>query len=79
MKVNNNHIAFLKEYERLCNKYKMSIDGCGCCSSPFLTDWNSGEFEYIDNLENIKYHYAEKSVLINDKTIDELEKEAEEC
>lgn len=38
MKVNNNHIAFLKEYEKLCNKYKMGIDGCGCCGSAFLTD-----------------------------------------
>lgn len=79
MKVNNNHIAFLKEYEKLCNKYKMGIDGCGCCGSAFLTDWTSGNFEYSNDLKYINYEYSEKRVLINDKTIDELEKEVEVC
>lgn len=75
MKVNNNHIAFLKEYEKLCNKYKMCIDGCGCCGSAFLTDWTSDDFEYIDELKNIHYCDDKKIVLIDNKTIDGIQKE----
>lgn len=29
---------FLLEYEKLCQKYKMGLKGCGCCGSPFLND-----------------------------------------
>ena len=27
---------FMKEYEKLCNKYEYYIGGCGCCGSPYL-------------------------------------------
>lgn len=75
LKINNNHIAFLREYEKLCNKYKMSLEGCGCCGSAFLTDWASDGFGYIDELENIHYCDDKKIVLINNKTIDDIQKE----
>jgi len=29
---------FLKDYKRLCEKYKMFVDACGCCSSPWITE-----------------------------------------
>ena len=29
---------FLKEYEKLCQKYEMGLVGCGCCGSPALVD-----------------------------------------
>ena len=31
-------IGFAKEYVTLCNKYNLTIDGCGCCGSPYLTE-----------------------------------------
>lgn len=30
-------IAFLAELQELCKKHKATINGCGCCSSPFGT------------------------------------------
>ena len=27
---------FLKEYEKICQKYEMGLSGCGCCGSPYL-------------------------------------------
>jgi len=29
-------IEFLKEYERLCRKYRLELAGCGCCGSPYV-------------------------------------------
>lgn len=31
-------IDFLIEYEVLCSKYKIYLDGCGCCNSPYVED-----------------------------------------
>ena len=31
-------LKFLKEYYRICKKYNIIVNGCGCCSSPFITD-----------------------------------------
>ena len=41
---------FLNEYEKLCNKYNLSIGACGCCNSPYLDD----DF-YTINIGNINY------------------------
>lgn len=38
---------FLREYEYLCQKYKMGLQGCGCCGSPFLKRNN---LEFIDDI-----------------------------
>jgi len=27
---------FLREYEKLCKKYGVFIDACGCCNSPWM-------------------------------------------
>ena len=29
---------FLEEYEKICQKYRMGLVGCGCCGSPALVD-----------------------------------------
>lgn len=41
---------FLNEYEKLCNKYNLSIGACDCCDSPYLDD----DF-YTINIRNINY------------------------
>lgn len=28
---------FFTELEALCKKYKVQLNGCGCCSSPYVT------------------------------------------
>lgn len=42
---------FLKEYELLCQKYKMGLIGCGCCGSPSLN--NIYEINYNEKLNKI--------------------------
>jgi len=49
---------FLKEYEILCKKYKIIIDGCGCCGSPFIyseKEMQDGNFEeeLKENIEHL--------------------------
>lgn len=34
----NKEEQFLKEYEKLCQKYHIGFQGCGCCGSPCLED-----------------------------------------
>ncbi len=34
--------AFLKEYDKLCEKYGVSIGACGCCDSPWVADGTVG-------------------------------------
>ena len=45
-------LEYLKEYENLCKKYKLIIDGCGCCGSPFVEI--EAKKGVIYSLENIK-------------------------
>ena len=33
---------FLEELSELTKKYNISIDGCGCCGSPYLTRLEDG-------------------------------------
>lgn len=64
----NEHISnedlynFIIEYEMLCQKYKISIDGCGCYGSPFI-------FNKDFTLDNIHYD-KEENKLIFDGTLD---------
>lgn len=55
---------FLKEYELLCQKYKMGLCGCGCCGSP-----------YLNEIDDINYDYELNKIIINHKTIDNYFKE----
>jgi len=32
-----NKDKFISEYEELCRKYRLCVDACGCCDSPFLS------------------------------------------
>lgn len=29
--------SFLMDYAAICEKHKLMVYGCGCCSSPFIT------------------------------------------
>lgn len=51
---------FLKDYEKLCKKYKMGLQGCGCCGSPFLYD-----------IHNINYYEKVDKILVDGYSIDE--------
>ena len=73
---------FLKEYELLCQKYKMGLKGCGCCHSPWLNhieDVNYNEkFNKIFiggdgywNEVEFKGELEEENKKLKDKTIDE--------
>lgn len=48
----NNLNLFLKELGELTKKYNITIDGCGCCGSPYLIDISDdSDVNYIgDNL-----------------------------
>ena len=73
---------FLKEYEVLCQKYKMGLQGCGCCTSPWLND--IGDINYNKkfnkvfiggngfwNEQELEGELEEKEKYLKDKTIDE--------
>jgi hypothetical protein len=52
------HVDFLKELKALCDKYDASIDGCGCCGSPFVTvGATSFDNLYVSSkLDEVKIH-----------------------
>lgn len=56
-------MEFLKEYEKLCQKYGMGIEGCGCCGSPFIGS----------QVSDINYYENENIVKIEWRTIEEYE------
>lgn len=55
-------MEFINEYEKLCRKYKIIIDSCGCCASPYIY-CNNGKEKYfseacIDNgIKHLKEEY----------------------
>lgn len=49
--IKNKEQLFLKEYEKLCQKYKIGLKGCGCCGSPYLNDIN--EINYNEKFNKI--------------------------
>ena len=42
--------GFMTELEALTRKYNLSVGGCGCCQSPFLSELKesdmTGKYEY---------------------------------
>lgn len=48
---------FLEEYEKLCQKYKRGLAGCGCCGSPQLVDEKG--FAIYDN---VNYEYNQINI-----------------
>lgn len=61
---------FLKEYERICQKYNISISGCGCCGSPFLKDYSLSDMYIVKNKLCFDAYFNNK----NFNNIEELEK-----
>jgi len=57
---------FLVEYDKLCQKYHMGLDGCGCCGSPYLIyDENYYKNnEYDESIANINYNNVVNKVFI---------------
>ena len=71
---------FLREYEKLCKKYKMGLEGCGCCGSPYLN--TIYDINYNDKLDKIFiggdgfWHERElEEHIIDDFNLKYLEKE----
>lgn len=62
--------AFLEEYETLCQKYRFSIEGCGCCGSPYVFREDDGHFNYL--IDEINFDYIENRVKIGNLTIEEF-------
>jgi hypothetical protein len=61
---------FLKEYEKLCQKYGMGLRGCGCCNSPWLElSEEKNTYEICD----VNYDSKKRIITIGyyEKTIDE--------
>lgn len=57
---------FIREYEKLSNKYNCFIGGCGCCGSPSIDNFHTIYISYINFKENkveydlsISYSYRE--------------------
>ena len=42
----NKIFEFKKELTILSNKYKLYIDGCGCCGSPYIRNENGEKVDY---------------------------------
>jgi len=67
-----NIISFLKEYEQLCKKYKMGIQGCGCCGSPYLIYYKDNQIQYIND---VLYDDDLDKITIEDKDLEEYIKD----
>lgn len=80
---------FLKEYELLCQKYKMGFQGCGCCQSPWLN--KIGDVNYNEKFNRVfiggngfwneielEGELEGKDKNLKDKTIDEYFEDLEE-
>lgn len=52
--------AFLQEYSDICKKYRVTIDSCGCCDSPWLVDHDDSEgAKYWDDVDTNVNHLKE--------------------
>lgn len=60
-----NIIKYLKEYEKLCQKYKMGLKGCGCCGSPYLDFFGDVDIDYVN------YDKSKNCILIDGKNIND--------
>lgn len=54
-------LEFLKEYEKLCQKYDMGISSCGCCGSPYIRTEDNFISDIYYNEESkcitLEFHY----------------------
>lgn len=60
-------LKFLKEYEKLCQKYNGGLSSCGCCGSPYIRTNESfiNDIYYNEELKciTLEGHYNNKSDL----------------
>ncbi len=56
--MNDEKLAFLKEYVSLCRKYKLTLGACGCCQSMWIDNLeDSLKLTYgAESYENIKFY-----------------------
>lgn len=65
--MNNEVVEFLKEYEQLCQKYKMGLAGCGCCGSPYLVK----DEDYEPILWDIDYIPSKNEIKVDREPLEE--------
>lgn len=58
----NNVNGFLIEYRVICEKYGLTISGCGCCDSPFILEPRKENMESIEN--NVAHLSEERNWVI---------------
>jgi hypothetical protein len=44
---------FLIDYAKICSKYEIVINGCGCCGSPWLSFEEFNEINLLDNVGHL--------------------------
>jgi len=44
--------AFVRELSKLSRQYKIIVNACGCCNSPFLTSMSNDDGRYEINIAN---------------------------
>lgn len=54
--------AFMEELKALCQKHKMGISGCGCCSSPWIMDYSEATTEFEADYDE-PYRFEGKEVI----------------
>lgn len=50
--------SFMDELTEISKKYKLYIDGCGCCGSPFIIDGKANVLEYEIGFIKSKNRYC---------------------
>ena len=51
--------AWAAEYETLCRKYEIIVDGCGCCKSPYPIDLKTYHFAVKEGADKwLADHFA---------------------
>jgi|GEM_PF-3110288 len=64
---------FLKEYYKICKKYRLVVEACGCCSSPWLVE-EEDEEEILDHIRHLAYEEGYTKEEVN-KLIEELRRD----
>jgi len=71
---------FLIEYFDLCKKHGISIEGCGCCGSPYLSElepdyWHHAKEEDFINVDDVVRSFNDPKIESEYDLTDEQKKQ----